>query len=72
MHPSSLSPLQKGHITAVAQRSQGEMPYRVDQTHASLHIHFIFEVLCALGVSAVRFCSEVSFLIEFHGVVAER
>ena len=48
------------------------MPYRVDQTHASLYIHFIFEVLYALGVSVVRFCSDVSCLVEFQGVVAQR
>ncbi len=56
---SSLSPLQKGQVTAEAQRSQRKMLHRVAQTHASPHIHFMFDVLCALGVSAVRFCSEV-------------
>jgi hypothetical protein len=56
-----MSPLQKGHVTAAAQRSQRKMPERVAPTHhASPRIHFVFEVLRALGVSAVRFCSEVN------------
>jgi hypothetical protein len=59
------SPLQKGHITAAVQRSQRKMPERVVPTHhASPHVPFVFEVLCAPGVSAVRFCSEVIMKIE--------
>jgi hypothetical protein len=60
-----MSPLQKGHVTAAAQRSQRKMPERVAPTHhASLCIHVVFEVLCAPGVSAVRFCSEVNDTIR--------
>jgi hypothetical protein len=41
------------------------MPERVVPTHhASLHVPFVFEVLCALGVSAMRFRSEVIMKIE--------
>ena len=45
------------------------MSERVAPTHyASLRIHFVFEVLCALGVSAVRFCNEVNsvFTVDDH------
>jgi len=56
-----MSPLQKGYFTAEAQRSRKKMPYRVAQMHASPRIHFVFEVLCALGVLAVHFCSEVVY-----------
>ncbi|WP_448541617.1 hypothetical protein [Roseiflexus sp.] len=61
----TMSPLQKGHVTAAAQRSQRTMPERVAPTHhASPRIPFVFEVLCAPGVSAVRFCSEVNDTIR--------
>ena len=57
-----MSPLQKGYFTAETQRSQRKMPERAAPAHhASPRIHFVFEVLCALGVSAVRFCSEVIY-----------
>jgi hypothetical protein len=53
--------MQKEYVTAAAQCSQRKMPERVALTHhASPRIHFVLEVLCAPGVSAVRFCSKVN------------
>ncbi|ABQ90787.1 hypothetical protein RoseRS_2410 [Roseiflexus sp. RS-1] len=53
--------MQKGYVTAAAQCSQRKMPERVALTHhVSPRIHFVLEVLCAPGVSAVRFCSKVN------------
>ena len=53
--------MQKEYVTAAAQCSQRKMPERVALTHhVSPRIHFVLEVLCAPGVSAVRFCSEVN------------
>ncbi len=56
-----MSPLRKGYFTAETQRSQRQVPYCVTPTHALPCIHpwFVFGALCAPGVSAVRFCSEV-------------
>ena len=52
---SSISPLQKGHVTAATQRSQRRLPYRVTRIYASPCIHHgSFLTLCAPGVSAVR------------------
>ncbi len=53
--------MQKEYVTAAAQCSQRKMPERVALTHhASPRIHFVLEVLCAPGVSAMRFCSKVN------------
>jgi len=55
-----MSPLQKEYVTAETQRSQRRLPYRVTRMYASPCIHRgSFFTLCAPGVSAVRFCSEV-------------
>ena len=60
-----MSPLQKGQVTTEAQRSQRRIPSQVAYPHASpcIHAWFVCRILCALGVSAVRFCSEV--IIQF-------
>ena len=60
-----MSPLQEGYITAEAQRSQRKF-YCLAQTFASLRIELrcVFGVLWALSVSAVRFCSEVMYVLE--------
>ncbi|WP_448545858.1 hypothetical protein [Roseiflexus sp.] len=54
-----MSPLQKGYVTAEAQRSQRKTLSRVTPTYAALCIWFAFKALCAPGVSAVRVCSAV-------------
>ena len=51
-----MSPLQKGYVTAETRRSQRKTLLRITHTHAA---RFVCRVLCALGVSAVRFCSKV-------------
>ncbi len=57
---SCLSPLRKGHVTAAAQRLQRKMLARHAYACCAMRAsRFVFTVLCAPGVSAVRFCSEV-------------
>jgi hypothetical protein len=55
-----MSPLQKGYVTAEAQRSQRKTLSRVTPTYAALCIWFAFKALCAPGVSAVCYRSEVA------------
>ena len=51
----------KKYVTTATRRSQRKIPSRITHPHAAPRIHpwFVFRVLCAPGISAVRFCSEV-------------
>jgi Asp-tRNA(Asn)/Glu-tRNA(Gln) amidotransferase A subunit family amidase len=64
--------LQKGYFTAEMQRSQRRLPYRVTIASRTrmLCCACMWLTLCALGVSAVRFCSEVDNYRLHQGLVA--